>query len=460
MAMPYLDSVPTSASPAASDDSSIPPRTPVSPLMHSLPHTDPATANSAAQQPTNQNQGNNQPKRKPSRRANTAERRATHNAVERQRRETLNGRFLDLAGLLPNLSQIRRPSKSSIVNSSIAYVHASRRHRSLAARELRTLKAECDTLRREVNEWHDRANIPRVDEPLRSDGFAMVLAGELETLTSFAEEEEDMAAQNYDGYDEPEDDFGPPFTVPTDEVDDPRTSMAQNLTMLKNANTFGHQVSLDVGPPQHINQVRRPSALQHQLPIIVTNPSTVSYENPAMASLFEPYNAGQFMQQTLESDKIAAWNAQVYAQQQQPQVIRPQYSQSPRSSVSDAASFVDMFANYQRQQPQPMASLPLHATGMYGNDSDDSSSVGSGRGRSGSVSGGSGFGSPHHHGSPASYDLPGIQADYCGPRKISTVGLGMVPNAWRDTDGMVGMGMMKQGLGSPMGNGTGFGVMM
>lgn len=37
---------------------------------------------------------NPQGKRKPSRRANTAERRATHNAVERQRRETLNGRFL------------------------------------------------------------------------------------------------------------------------------------------------------------------------------------------------------------------------------------------------------------------------------------------------------------------------------------------------------------------------------
>ena len=61
--------------------------------MHSLPLTDPAMANSAAQQPA-QIQGNTQPKRKPSRRANTAERRATHNAVERQRRETLNGRFL------------------------------------------------------------------------------------------------------------------------------------------------------------------------------------------------------------------------------------------------------------------------------------------------------------------------------------------------------------------------------
>lgn len=33
-------------------------------------------------------------RRKPARRANTAERRATHNAVERQRRETLNSRFL------------------------------------------------------------------------------------------------------------------------------------------------------------------------------------------------------------------------------------------------------------------------------------------------------------------------------------------------------------------------------
>ncbi|KAF8901982.1 hypothetical protein CPB85DRAFT_1227446 [Mucidula mucida] len=115
-------------------------------------------------------------KRKPSRRANTAERRATHNAVERQRRETLNGRFLDLAALLPNLSQIRRPSKSSIVNSSIAHVHASRRHRLLAARELRALKMEADALRREINEWRDRSGVPRVEEPVRGEGFGMVIS--------------------------------------------------------------------------------------------------------------------------------------------------------------------------------------------------------------------------------------------------------------------------------------------
>jgi len=130
-------------------------------------------------------------KRKPSRRANTAERRATHNAVERQRRETLNGRFLDLAALLPNLSQIRRPSKSSIVNSSIAHIQASRRHRLVASRELKMLKLEADALRREVNEWRDRAGLPRVDEPVRSDAFGMVISAELEVIHGIPIEEED-----------------------------------------------------------------------------------------------------------------------------------------------------------------------------------------------------------------------------------------------------------------------------
>lgn len=138
-------------------------------------------------------------KRKPSRRANTAERRATHNAVERQRRETLNSRFLDLAALLPNLSQIRRPSKSSIVNSSIAHIQASRRHRLIASRELKMLKNEADALRREVNEWRDRTHLPRVDEPVRGDGFAMVITGELEVIQGVAIEEEDEEEDGYGG---------------------------------------------------------------------------------------------------------------------------------------------------------------------------------------------------------------------------------------------------------------------
>ncbi|KAF7342544.1 Macrophage erythroblast attacher isoform 1 [Mycena sanguinolenta] len=108
----------------------------------------------------------------------TAERRASHNAVERARRETLNARFLDLAGLLPNLKHLRRPSKSAIVNSSIAHVRAARRYRNLASQQLRALNAECAMIRREVNQWRARAGVPPAVIPPRSEAFALVLGGE------------------------------------------------------------------------------------------------------------------------------------------------------------------------------------------------------------------------------------------------------------------------------------------
>ena len=54
-------------------------------------------------------------KRKGRRPPSTAERRATHNAVERARRESLNGRFMELASALPAMAQVKRPSKSIIV---------------------------------------------------------------------------------------------------------------------------------------------------------------------------------------------------------------------------------------------------------------------------------------------------------------------------------------------------------
>ncbi|KAJ7908957.1 hypothetical protein B0H13DRAFT_2494511 [Mycena leptocephala] len=114
---------------------------------------------------------------KPKQRSSAA-RRASHNAIERLRRENLNSRFLDLAALFPNLANIRRPSKSSIVNTCIAHVHASRRHRFLASQQVRVLRDECDSLRREVNEWRERAGgIMLLPPPNRGEGFAMILAG-------------------------------------------------------------------------------------------------------------------------------------------------------------------------------------------------------------------------------------------------------------------------------------------
>lgn len=66
------------------------------------------------------------PKRRSRRPPNTAERRATHNAVERARRETLNGRFMDLAAALPSMAHVKRPSKSMIVNKCERFVLSAR----------------------------------------------------------------------------------------------------------------------------------------------------------------------------------------------------------------------------------------------------------------------------------------------------------------------------------------------
>ncbi|KAG8922298.1 hypothetical protein FRC00_007588 [Tulasnella sp. 408] len=181
--------------------------------------TAPTTGTAAANASTN----GGPVRRKTSRRANTAERRATHNAVERQRRETLNGRFLDLAALLPNLASVRRPSKSAIVNSSIALVHTMRRSRATSARELRLLKLEADALRAEVNQWRERAGmgLTPVEEPARSRDFEELVSGGLEEDAEGLLEEERRALEivkeglNADFYDdEDSSDNQGPFTRP------------------------------------------------------------------------------------------------------------------------------------------------------------------------------------------------------------------------------------------------------
>ncbi|KAJ7912997.1 hypothetical protein B0H13DRAFT_1874285 [Mycena leptocephala] len=108
-------------------------------------------------------------------RDSTAARRASHNAVERQRRDKLNARILELASYCP-------------------ISLASRRHRMLASQQLRALHAENEALRGEVNQWRHRAGVPGVLEPRRGDAFMLVLTGaelELEPVDACDEEEFD-----------------------------------------------------------------------------------------------------------------------------------------------------------------------------------------------------------------------------------------------------------------------------
>ena len=467
----------------ASDESSIPPRTPVSPTDPQA-MTLPDPAGNAQAQPSSPNAGSNNGaagvKRKPSRRANTAERRATHNAVERQRRETLNGRFLDLAALLPNLSQIRRPSKSAIVNSSIAHIHASRRHRILASRELRLLKLESDALRRELNEWRDRAGLPRVEEPVRGEGFAMVLSGEVEILAAVTgEDDEDGGDMNYDGYGDDGEDYNAP--IPVSAMDDSEDVMtAKAAAMLKNTNVFApntHGSGSSSPAEMNMAQMMSRSHSSHSQPVIAQVPPSVSYENPAMTSMYEPHMTPHFPGAPFISsqphsahpdhDKVAPWNAHMYngfSQQQlhqmqaQRQLITPPgsahgmpISQSP---PMNGPSFDQaLLADLKRQQ---LMALQQQQQQQHGNlqypGEDDSSSVGSGptmgRERSGSMST-NGYGSPPNGSSPRSYDLHAharAHSEFAIPKRMGTGGLHINTGTVGPYDGM----MRQQGISAPM----------
>ncbi|KAF0420504.1 acetylglutamate kinase/n-acetyl-gamma-glutamyl-phosphate reductase [Gigaspora margarita] len=93
---------------------------------------------------------------------NSAERRANHNAVERARRECLNTKFQELAHALPSLAQVRRPSKSIIVQKSLDFIYTSRQKDDLHDKEMRSILSENESLREEVNRLREQLGL----EPL------------------------------------------------------------------------------------------------------------------------------------------------------------------------------------------------------------------------------------------------------------------------------------------------------
>lgn len=484
MTLPIASSsTPSAGNSPASMDGSVPPQTPITPAAGqtlSLPLASATEQNNSIQSQSSgtapANGAVTQVKRKPSRRANTAERRATHNAVERQRRETLNGRFLDLAALLPNLSQIRRPSKSAIVNSSIAHVHASRRHRFLASRELRALKLESDALRRELNEWRDRAGLPSVEEPVRGDGFSMVLNGEVEILAAVIGEEDDEG-QAYDGYEEGDDEFAGSMPSAMEDTEDAMTSS----TMLNNG-MYAHGNL----PPADVNIAHlmpRGPPNSHGGPMIAHVSSSVSFENPEMPSIYEPQVnfAAPYIghhHPAMEQHNLKAWanmyngyNPQQLHQHpvQRNVITPPNGSHNMGQSATTGNHFGDQSALANLKRQQMLALQQQHGAMGYVADADDTSSVGSGHSRGesgGSFSPGSGYGSPSHGASAMNYEIANTHPDYRLPKRLSLGSLHIntgIAGSWsgRVEDGMGGM-VTKQGLGAPInvGGGGGYGMMI
>ncbi|EPQ57728.1 hypothetical protein GLOTRDRAFT_136618 [Gloeophyllum trabeum ATCC 11539] len=437
-----LSITPTSSPTSSASPETNPPHTPASPTMPDS--GSPAASSSSKESSASPNatsapathHPNGQPiKRKPSRRANTAERRATHNAVERARRETLNSRFLDLAALLPNLSQIRRPSKSAIVNSSIAHIHAARRHRALAARELRVLKVETDALRRELNEWRDRAGLPRVEEPPRGEGFAIVASGEVEVLPAPVGMEL--------GDEEDEEEYAPQPPPPQQPQQEEMVHLEElrAVAMLKaGAHPFAHSVPRASILPR---APLAPSPFDHSGGLVQGFGGAAFGGGPAAADV----------------DKVAAWHMHLYQTMQggaAPGMFTPPQSAHGVSNNNNGngngnnggngnnnnnAQAAAFFANLHRQQQMMGTHGPMYGSPVDGDDGSSVSSAASqhqARARSQSVGGVGGVG--------------GEMPEFAGvPRRMG---------AWAGGEGMMmGMGM-GGGVGMGMGMGMGVGVGM
>ncbi|RDL36004.1 uncharacterized protein BP5553_06616 [Venustampulla echinocandica] len=121
-------------------------------------------------------------------RAFTSEDRASHRAIEKQRREALNQSFLDLARLLPSLAHARRLSKSVIVNESISYLKTQREIRLAAASEVSKLLADYDLLRRALNNRvpdNSAADMLQIPPRPVSDALMNLLGVEQEEFGTF-----------------------------------------------------------------------------------------------------------------------------------------------------------------------------------------------------------------------------------------------------------------------------------
>ncbi|GAA5946584.1 hypothetical protein JCM3765_000309 [Sporobolomyces pararoseus] len=115
-------------------------------------HSQQQQNNSSSSAPTKPKRNNNR------KGPGNADKRATHNAVERARRESLNGRFSVLAESLPTMKNIKRPSKAMIVNKALDFVYDAQ------LRE-RTLVQENNELRREVDQLRARLGMPPLPPP-------------------------------------------------------------------------------------------------------------------------------------------------------------------------------------------------------------------------------------------------------------------------------------------------------
>ncbi|KAI9065044.1 hypothetical protein FKP32DRAFT_1675065, partial [Trametes sanguinea] len=246
----------------------------------------------------------------------------------------------------------------------------------------------------------------------------MILSGEVEVLNAGPIEEED-------GNDDYGDDDYTPSAAPAMSTlihDDAQMDLHVPLPKPGDVNPFAHSVSQQPrGSLQLQTILPRPAHQGPHTPMIVQSPTAVSFENPAMASLYEPHHhlpqapytpGGQYVPQAphmggpVHEDK---WGAPMYSTQVPggPAMFTPPASSHGAGNVSPMN--VGAPGQQQQQQAYLMNLQRQHMMQQQQQQQHDGSpSSGPRRERSGSVnSNGSGYASPVSN-PGSSYEMPSV----------------------------------------------------
>lgn len=86
------------------------------------------------------------------RKLSETEKRANHNATERARRDSLNNRFQEIADCIPQLRDVKKPSKSIIMQKTLEYVTMAQKRNDMHTKEITLLKKENEKLKQEIKE--------------------------------------------------------------------------------------------------------------------------------------------------------------------------------------------------------------------------------------------------------------------------------------------------------------------
>ncbi|KAJ1732640.1 hypothetical protein LPJ61_001946 [Coemansia biformis] len=293
-----------------------------------------------------------------------AQRRATHNAIERARRESLNGQFQDLASAVPALVQVRRPSKATIVEKSLDYIRTFREHLGNRDQYIKKLQLRNLALHDEVNRLRSQLGLEPLSEACESDVMATAAVGAIGTVAKENPDEEMTTTTEAAA-------AGSPHKTPACAPALNAVSAPANLTMQMLPLQKRRQQSLDLGMSR--NNAGRPALRVHTASItpkhagVSSGDSSDGVASTASSSSSSPLLHGSPLSAPLltHAPQLPAGDAMMVVNQQAAAAAAAFVAHTSQQSLA-AAQFAAMGVSFPVGMATPNLASPLQVGAMGG----------------------------------------------------------------------------------------------